>query len=355
MVMVDDAARLSAKLRKLALRPMRLSQRLRQVEQEKEKFKIRQNNSQVISSTKKQEDRCLDEAAAAKLWSRVVELSRESDDEEELLEEELLEDEVLEDEVLEDEVLEDGVPEEEPLVEQLSGEKTSAGGNRIGQFNRRGAYSQAPITDVAHQIADKSEKGNHRSRPIEASEVHRGNQEDDNLRSKDGTHPQDYPDRAKAGSDKAFALPLNHLSMIYAKGRQISSGAYGCVYLLRHRQTKALAAAKYQVAADPEEAEAARHEAALLRRLSHRHIVAFRHFFCSKRCTSSILVTEYLECGELFDVISRPGYSLRESKCQIIFRQVLKAVDYLHDRLIVHLDLKPENILLTRTSKSTKG
>lgn len=49
--------------------------------------------------------------------------------------------------------------------------------------------------------------------------------------------------------------------------------------------------------------------------------------------------------GELFDqIIKRPYYS--EWDAAVIMKQVLSAVNYCHQKNIVHWDLKPENILL---------
>merc|ERR1719228_1338188 len=59
-----------------------------------------------------------------------------------------------------------------------------------------------------------------------------------------------------------------------------------------------------------------------------------------------ILVTEYLEGGELFDKIVDEEFELLESDCCFFTRQICKGLEYLHRNNVVHLDIKPENIVL---------
>lgn len=59
------------------------------------------------------------------------------------------------------------------------------------------------------------------------------------------------------------------------------------------------------------------------------------------------LVLEYVDNGELFEVITSNG-RLDEEEAMKYFRQILAAVGYCHSLNICHRDLKPENILLTK-------
>ena len=57
------------------------------------------------------------------------------------------------------------------------------------------------------------------------------------------------------------------------------------------------------------------------------------------------IVTELLQGGELFDrIIVEKKFS--EQKVSYILKQVLLAINYMHQKNIIHRDLKLENILL---------
>lgn len=56
------------------------------------------------------------------------------------------------------------------------------------------------------------------------------------------------------------------------------------------------------------------------------------------------LVIEYMQGGELFDIVADQGH-LSEQRASQVMRDIITGVDYLHDLGIVHCDIKPENIL----------
>ncbi|TEA12479.1 Calcium/calmodulin-dependent protein kinase cmkA [Colletotrichum sidae] len=105
----------------------------------------------------------------------------------------------------------------------------------------------------------------------------------------------------------------------------------------------------------------------MLQRLKHPHIVKFVDWFESR--DKYYIVTELATGGELFDRICEQGKFTEKDASQTI-KQVLEAVNYLHQNNVVHrgkfqcstwnlheltliVDLKPENLLyLTRDSDS---
>lgn len=86
-------------------------------------------------------------------------------------------------------------------------------------------------------------------------------------------------------------------------------------------------------------------ELALLQKLHHPHIIAFKDWFESKE--KFFIVTQLATGGELFDRICNSG-RFTEQDAAHCMRDVLSAIDYLHSKDIVHRDLKPENLLYVR-------
>ncbi|CAK9800614.1 Calcium/calmodulin-dependent protein kinase type 1 [Anthophora quadrimaculata] len=92
-------------------------------------------------------------------------------------------------------------------------------------------------------------------------------------------------------------------------------------------------------------------EIRVLRRLTHPNIVQLLETFEDKH--KVYLVMELVTGGELFDRIVEKG-SYTEKDASDLIRQVLEAVDYMHDQGIVHRDLKPENLLYYSPDEDSK-
>jgi len=88
-------------------------------------------------------------------------------------------------------------------------------------------------------------------------------------------------------------------------------------------------------------------ELEMLQRMKHPHIVKFVDWFESR--DKYYIVTQLATGGELFDRICEKGRFTEKDAAETI-RQVLEAVDYLHDNNVVHRDLKPENLLYLTTN-----
>ncbi|XP_060594604.1 serine/threonine-protein kinase Nek4-like [Ruditapes philippinarum] len=86
-------------------------------------------------------------------------------------------------------------------------------------------------------------------------------------------------------------------------------------------------------------------EIKLLSELEHEHVLSFVASFVQddKIC----IVTEFCPNGDLSDYINNQhGNPLEELRLIEWFRQIASAIEYLHDRNIIHRDLKSQNIFL---------
>ncbi|XP_016390953.1 calcium/calmodulin-dependent protein kinase type 1D-like isoform X3 [Sinocyclocheilus rhinocerous] len=92
-------------------------------------------------------------------------------------------------------------------------------------------------------------------------------------------------------------------------------------------------------------------EIAVLRKIKHENIVALEDIYESSN--HLYLIMQLVSGGELFDRIVEKGF-YTEKDASTLIRQVLDAVNYLHNMGIVHRDLKPENLLYFNPQDGSK-
>ncbi|PUZ73447.1 hypothetical protein GQ55_2G474900 [Panicum hallii var. hallii] len=84
-------------------------------------------------------------------------------------------------------------------------------------------------------------------------------------------------------------------------------------------------------------------EAAILRRLRHRHVVRLHEILATRKKVHFVL--DLAAGGELFSLVDASG-RMTEDLARHYFRQLISAVRYCHARGVFHRDIKPENLLL---------
>ncbi|XP_077985646.1 serine/threonine-protein kinase SIK2-like isoform X2 [Glandiceps talaboti] len=127
--------------------------------------------------------------------------------------------------------------------------------------------------------------------------------------------------------------------------RTIGKGNFAVVKLARHRITKSEVAIKIIDKSQLDETNLKKvyREVQIMKLLNHPNIVKLYQVMETK--SMLYLVTEYASSGEMFDYLANHG-RMNEKEARKKFWQILSAVEYCHNRHVVHRDLKAENLLL---------
>ncbi|KAM6975739.1 microtubule-associated serine/threonine-protein kinase 3 isoform 2-T2 [Tautogolabrus adspersus] len=127
----------------------------------------------------------------------------------------------------------------------------------------------------------------------------------------------------------------------------ISNGAYGAVYLVRHKETKQRFAMKKinkQNLILRNQIQQAFVERDILTFAENPFVVSMYCSFETRR--HLCMVMEYVEGGDCANLLKNMG-PLPVDMARMYFAETVLALEYLHNYGIVHRDLKPDNLLVT--------
>ncbi|XP_038269243.1 serine/threonine-protein kinase 10 [Dermochelys coriacea] len=127
---------------------------------------------------------------------------------------------------------------------------------------------------------------------------------------------------------------------------ELGDGAFGKVYKAKNKETGALAAAKVIETKNDEELEDYMVEIEILATCDHPYIVKLLGAFYHD--SKLWIMIEFCPGGAVDAVMLELDRGLTEPQIQVICRQMLEALVYLHSKKIIHRDLKAGNVLLTQ-------
>uniref|UniRef100_A0A3P9NXC0 non-specific serine/threonine protein kinase n=1 Tax=Poecilia reticulata TaxID=8081 RepID=A0A3P9NXC0_POERE len=152
-----------------------------------------------------------------------------------------------------------------------------------------------------------------------------------------------------SGESRAACTPPRRkpLESDFETIKLISNGAYGAVYLVRHKETRQRFAMK----------KINRQNLILRNQIQQvfveRDILTFAEnpfvvsMFCSFETRRHLcMVMEYVEGGDCANLLKNIG-PLPVDMARMYFAETVLALEYLHNYGIVHRDLKPDNLLIT--------
>ncbi|XP_074005559.1 MAP/microtubule affinity-regulating kinase 3 isoform X8 [Numenius arquata] len=127
--------------------------------------------------------------------------------------------------------------------------------------------------------------------------------------------------------------------------KTIGKGNFAKVKLARHILTGREVAVKIidKAQLNPTSLQKLFREVRIMKILNHPNIVKL--FEVIEKEKTLYLVMEYASGGEVFDYLVAHG-RMKEKEARAKFRQIVSAVQYCHQKHIVHRDLKAENLLL---------
>uniref|UniRef100_A0AC35U4L1 Non-specific serine/threonine protein kinase n=1 Tax=Rhabditophanes sp. KR3021 TaxID=114890 RepID=A0AC35U4L1_9BILA len=129
--------------------------------------------------------------------------------------------------------------------------------------------------------------------------------------------------------------------------RLISNGAYGAVYLVRHKVTRqrfALKKMKKQTLILRNQVDQVYAERDILTFTDNPFVVSFFGSFETK--TYLCMLLEYVEGGDCASLL-KSAVVLPLELARLYIAETILAIEYLHSYGIVHRDLKPDNLLIT--------
>ncbi|XP_043921535.1 triple functional domain protein [Protopterus annectens] len=147
------------------------------------------------------------------------------------------------------------------------------------------------------------------------------------------------------GNDGVRLIWKDNFESFYSEVMELGRGRFSVVKKCEQKRTRQTVAAKF-INKKLMKRDQVVYELSIMQSLQHPQLISLLDIF--ETPSSFVLVQEVADQGRLLDFIVRWG-NLTECKVTSYLREILEAMQYLHNCRIAHLDLKPENILVEQS------
>eukprot|EP00826_Nyctotherus_ovalis_P035294 TRINITY_DN301_c0_g4_i1.p1 TRINITY_DN301_c0_g4~~TRINITY_DN301_c0_g4_i1.p1 ORF type:complete len:485 (-),score=132.32 TRINITY_DN301_c0_g4_i1:42-1496(-) len=164
---------------------------------------------------------------------------------------------------------------------------------------------------------------------------------------KEGQEVAEYI-RSYFGEHKEF--PATRI-VFYRIGRLLGMGAFGKVNLGMHKLTGKLVAIKSikkEYLSDEASKQKVLQEYSILKHLRHPNVIRLHESFETDK--HILIVTEMCSGGDLLNYVKQRK-KLPEDTAKLVFKQLIKGLQYCHAQGVVHRDIKLDNILLNSSGE----
>jgi serine/threonine protein kinase len=162
---------------------------------------------------------------------------------------------------------------------------------------------------------------------------------DAEARDSQSANPVLVDDVQQQGTKGKIALKLQLDS--FELGEELGEGLFATSYVARHRQSSSTYVIK-KYTKHTSTKKLVRRQIELRSNLCHPNIIMFHGWFEDNR--SFYLVFDHAEAGDLYSKMEQERFT--EPRAANYVKQTAEALQYLHEKQIMHRNVKPENLFL---------
>jgi calcium-dependent protein kinase len=152
----------------------------------------------------------------------------------------------------------------------------------------------------------------------------------------------------KINKESFVSIYKGDITQYYEIIKKIGEGGYGKIYKVKNKESGDIRAMKQILKSKIPDIEKFQNEIKILSMVDHPNIV--RLFEVIEDDKYFNLFQELCTGGELLSKVQKP---LKEKEIAKIFKQIMSAIAYCHEKGIVHRDMKLENILFSTESEDS--